>query len=464
LAIACWDFAQVCDLESGKEVWKKSPSPVANAGYWPWVAWQPPRGDILALGDCDAISLWDVAKDTQVGKLEGIPGGGVGFVFNPSGTLLASTGWSGIVRLWDPLAGRELFHTPIQSHTLRFSADGRFLAVNDHDKSLSILEIAAGEEYRTLVARPLAGKGNYYGPAFSPDGKLLIAGGSGMTIWDFPGGKELAFLEGSPWNIAVWDNAPARVPAPGRTEAALLTRGVDGTLLRTIRYDPLDGGVQVGPAQKLPVPPANAFLAQSRDGRVLAAAQYEGAVVWLRDQGDRLIQLGPQQDVRYVAVSPDGDWVVTGSHSSPNGGKVWEARTGKPVKDLPSAGWPCFSPHGKRLLIGGPYGIRPVRRWTVGDWAEIPFQEPLEGNLPAFSRDGKLLVLETGHGIARLVEPATGKQYARLEDPDQHRSTGYAFSPDGRQLVSATGDGHCVHVWDLAAIRRQLAELGLDWE
>jgi WD40 repeat protein len=285
-----------------------------------------------------------------------------------------------------------------------------------------------------------------------------------VPIWDFPGGKELAFLEESPWNIAAWDNAPVRVPAPGRTEAVLLTRGVNGTLLRTIRYDPLDGGVGVGPAQKLPVPPAWAHLAQSRDGRVLAAAQYEGAVVWLRDQGDRLIQLGPQHDVRYVAVSPDGEWVVTGSHSAPRGGKVWEARTGKLVKDLPSGGWVCFSPDGKRLLNGGTYDIRPLRRWNVGSWAEIPFQEPLEGNIPAFSRDGKLLVLESGNGIARLVEAATGKEYARLEDPDQHRSSGYAFSPDGRHLVSATGDGHCVHVWDLAAIRRQLAELGLDWD
>jgi serine/threonine protein kinase/WD40 repeat protein len=466
LAIACWDYAQVCDVESGKEVWKKSPSPVANTGYWPQVAWQPPRGDILALGDYDAISLWDVAKDTQVGKLEGIASGGVDFAFNPSGTLLANTGWSGIVRLWDPLAGRELFHTPIYSNTPRFSADGRFLAVNDHDKSLSILEIAAGEEYRTLVARPLAGKKLYHSPAFSPDGKMLTAGNfaEGVPIWDFPGGKELAFLEESPWNIAVWDNAPARVPAPGRTEAALLTRGVNGTLLRTIRYNPLDGGVQVGPAQKLPVPPAFAMMAQSRDGRVLAAAQFEGAVVWLRDQGDRLIQLGPHDDVRFVAVSPDGEWVVTGSHGIPWVGKVWEVRTGKPVRDLPSARGLCFSPDGKRLLTVSGLGIRPIRRWDVATWAELPFQEPLEGDLPAFSRDGKLLVLETGNGIARLVDAETGKEYARLEDPDQHRSTGYAFSPDGRQLVSATQDGHCVHVWDLAAIRRQLAELGLDWE
>ena len=31
-----------------------------------------------------------------------------------------------------------------------------------------------------------------------------------------------------------------------------------------------------------------------------------------------------------------------------------------------------------------------------------------------------------------------------------------AFTPDGTKLVCATGDGYCVHIWDLQAIRREL--------
>jgi hypothetical protein len=38
-----------------------------------------------------------------------------------------------------------------------------------------------------------------------------------------------------------------------------------------------------------------------------------------------------------------------------------------------------------------------------------------------------------------------------------------AFSPDGSRLVVTTPDGPAVHVWDLRAIRRHLAGMGLDW-
>ena len=38
------------------------------------------------------------------------------------------------------------------------------------------------------------------------------------------------------------------------------------------------------------------------------------------------------------------------------------------------------------------------------------------------------------------------------------------FSPDGSRLVVTTNDGPAVHVWDLRAIRRHLAEMGLDWD
>jgi hypothetical protein len=59
------------------------------------------------------------------------------------------------------------------------------------------------------------------------------------------------------------------------------------------------------------------------------------------------------------------------------------------------------------------------------------------------------------------VEPNTGRELARLEDPDQ--IDGYAeFSPDGLRLVIAAEDG--LRVWDLRRIRAELVKLGLDWD
>jgi tetratricopeptide (TPR) repeat protein len=64
-------------------------------------------------------------------------------------------------------------------------------------------------------------------------------------------------------------------------------------------------------------------------------------------------------------------------------------------------------------------------------------------------------------GVYRLVERATGRELARLEDPDQLASAA-KFTPDGTQLVVGAKDG--LRVWDLRRIRTELSKLGLDWD
>jgi len=458
LALVAQGAAQVRDLQTGKVLRQQ---PLSALGTF--LEWHP-DGKTLAVGETttssDVISLWDVATGKQIGKLEGMQGaGGLRFAFNHAGTLLADTGWGGVLRLWDPLTSRQLFRT-FASGTItpRFSPDDRFLAGTEHENKLRIWEIAAGDEYRTLTANPVTGKRRYFCSAISADGRLLAAAfNGGVGLWDLPSGKNLAFIEGAPGlNFVLLDPS-----------GALLTMGQNGLFRRTIRRDQATGLLQVGAPEKLPVAGVPNMIAQSRDGRVLASAQFQGAVVWHADQPDRLIKLGPHADARNVTVSPDGQWVATGGFGAPGGAKVWEARTGKPVKDLPvgSNCYVVFSPDGKRLLTNAGFLHSPqVRAWQVGTWAEVLFKEPLKGASPAFSPDGKLLVVETGTGVARLLDPKTGKEYARLEDPSQDRTWLFSFSPDSTQLVCATADGHCLHIWDLRAMRRRLAEMDLDWD
>jgi tetratricopeptide (TPR) repeat protein len=81
----------------------------------------------------------------------------------------------------------------------------------------------------------------------------------------------------------------------------------------------------------------------------------------------------------------------------------------------------------------------------------------------AFSPDSQLLAVETGLGVVRLVATATGRDLARLENPDQARARDLTFNADGSKLV-ANADNECLHVWDLRTLRDQLAQRGLDWD
>ncbi len=457
LALFSQGAAQVHDLQTCEVVWRQ-----AVSGSDPWFAWHP-DGKTLAvtetIGSGTVISLWDVATGKQVGKLEGTTNAGVNCVFNHAGTVLASVGWEGIIRLWDPLTSRQLFSTHAQAHFMRFSPDDRFLAATEEDNKLRIWEIAAGNEYRTLTGNPVNGKRPYFCSAVSADGHWLAAGGGGgVDFWELPSGKNVAFLEASPGL-----NFVLREPS-----GALLTMGQKGLFRWPIQREAATGSLDVGAPEKLPVPGVQNMIAQSADGRVLASAQFNGAVVLHADQPDRLVPLGPHVDARYVAVSPNGQWVATGGFHPPGGAKVWAAGSGKLEKTLPvGVGcWVVFSPDGKRLLTSAAATgkAHQIRVWQVGSWAEILLKEPIQGIVPAFSPDGKLLVVETGTGVARLLDPNTGTEYARLEDPSQDRTFAFSFSPDSTKLVCATVDGCCVHVWDLPALRRQLAEMDLDWE
>ncbi len=65
--------------------------------------------------------------------------------------------------------------------------------------------------------------------------------------------------------------------------------------------------------------------------------------------------------------------------------------------------------------------------------------------------------------LVRLIDPTTGRTLVDLTAPDPRPITSLCFSPDLARLAAATGN-HVIRVWDLCRIRRQLAEMGLNWK
>jgi hypothetical protein len=79
-----------------------------------------------------------------------------------------------------------------------------------------------------------------------------------------------------------------------------------------------------------------------------------------------------------------------------------------------------------------------------------------------FSDDGRLVAVPRATHLVGLLETRTWKELATLEAPQRRQPLGIAFSPDGTRLAVAHIDT-AVHLWDLGAIRRRLAALGLAW-
>jgi WD40 repeat protein len=217
----------------------------------------------------------------------------------------------------------------------------------------------------------------------------------------------------------------------------------------------------VGPPKRLPFHAGDRGFSVSRDGRVLAQAMYAGygmqdyAGGWIihpEQAQPRRVEDGASMN--WASVSPDGRWVAFGQHN--NRVNVNEAKIGRRVWQSPSdKNYYCrFSPDNQWLVSGGEGG----RAYAVGTWQPGPALGP--GTPWDVSRDG-LVVIGLADGVYRLIELVSGREIARLEDPDLTFG-GAVFTPDGTRLVVVAKDG--LRVWDLRRMRVKLEELGLDWD
>jgi serine/threonine protein kinase/WD40 repeat protein len=449
----------VYDLSTGQQAQR-----LHHAGGVYRLAWSPGGRQLATCCRAAgfAVYLWDVARN-QARLLQGHQAEPTHVAFNHRGDLLASAGWDGPLRLWDPASGRALLALPTGGWGLQFSPDDRLLVGGAFgDGHLAVYEVAAGREYRSLVGHE-GGKGPW-GVDVSPDGRLIAsAGADGVRLWDAVLGREVARLPCGEMDSVLIHPAGDSLIASG-------PGGVFRWMMAAVADTKAEKRLRIGRCELLGLPAIPDAQQRRRaclstDGQVLAVADRAAGRLFqygLTTRSWKVFAPG-QPNVSYVAISQDGRWIATGPWW-PGPVTVWDARTGNPVRTLLHSydvGVLAFSPDGK-WLVGGT--AEKYLFWEVGSW-QLRRERPRMGNCPvlAFSPDGRVLATVPAHGLIRLTEPETGRELVTLEPPDPGIITWLRFSPDGTRLVAST-ENHAVQVWDLRRLRQGLADIGLDWD
>ncbi len=418
-------------------------------------------GRLLAAGctDTNEIRIWDVSvrPPRVVHQFTRQKGGGPNLSTNRTGDLLASSsGWAGGVRLWHPRTGQELLHFP--GPYLRFpyqAKDGRLWGYIDREGSKSLWETVPPRGYLTWTRSPEFNPPQFRNLTISPDGRLIAAGVTeGVAFWDVASGAERGFLSlggmGAPWF------EPCSGDLFINCSLGLFRCPIHWVGANRVRVGPAEVWNKSGHY--------DCGISGNFDGSLIAVSGWpEGEYSYARQKGPppRTLRYGPHADVRQIAVSPDGRWVATSRHDS-SGVKIWDAASEKMIHELPSAanssvGFTGDSRWLLSVLKGSAGQNNSCQLCEVGTW-QPRWPRTAPGGAPAIiSPDNQMVVSTEPDGRLCLVAASTGRTLARLEDPNQDRSTFLIFSPDGGKIIAASNDSQVLHIWDLRLIRQELS-------
>jgi WD40 repeat protein len=377
------------------------------------IAFLPEGNQLLYAPVGKAITLWDIASGQVLQTLGNANPWGDIMLARDGKTVLYYGREGDAIKLIDIASGEEshmLTWPAYNSASIAFSPDGQFIAVGMASGSIRLLDVSNGQVLRTLPGHVDGVDNMAFGAdslAFSPDGTHLASGsGSSTKLWDVASGTELSSMVGQHCSWGCTHACVAFSP-----DGKILAFGAEGT--QVILWD----------------------VTNNVELRALTAATGTGH--------------GFGEGVSSVAFSPDSTMLASGNDSGAIA--VWDVASGQKLHYLTgqteAISGLVFSRDGKNLISAAQN--KHIMFWDTANWSEVRTiswtGESDELNL-VLSPEGSVLASSGGwSGTAVLWNSASGEVINKLG----FAAMELAFSPDGKVLITVSGDG-TIRCWGIA--------------
>jgi WD40 repeat protein/DNA-binding SARP family transcriptional activator len=465
------------------------------------LAWSP-SGVFVTEGPNDSgiIDIRDGETGDSVRAFQGHDGDVTDVAFSADGSRLASTGYDGTLKVWDPSTG-QLISTQSRdggAYAPSFGAGGSLVAAAWGNETVRVMDVSTRRVVSTVHVDDL------YDAALSPDGKLLAVSSRAAdgAVFDVKTGDEAfrlsapdccsdSFLSAVSWSpngryVAVGSQGATRVWDAGR-ERLLYTLPQNG-YVPGLAWSPhssrlvtggSDGTARVWEIRDAPVRLLWSLPAQETNTLILGVAfSPDGTRVMAGDEGNSVVKiwdLGPTGEAEWanlpapgesqVEFMPDGRRLVTSHMPEDSTVTMWDLQTGRVLRTIgPASRYFWFgsidvSPDGTSIALGGgnkpflPGGASAMRVWDTSTGAElfhIGKRLKYDVNEVNFSPDERYVVTANYDPTAKIVD-RSGSVIRVLRERGVYLFAA-RFSADGRLVatVAESQERHVPHVtvWD----------------
>jgi WD40 repeat protein len=318
---------------------------------------------------------------------------------------------------------------------VKFSRDGKLLAIGDLNGDISLLQVEQGK--KLLNCR---GHNTWVRSIdFSPNGQTFVSSSDDQTVrlWNVKTGQCIKTLPGhTGWIYSIVYSHDSRIIASGSED-------------RTVRLWNADTGecfnILEGHNDRI------RSVVFTPDGHILISGSQDQTVkLWNVQTGQCLNTFEVRKGwIRSVALSPDGQTLICGNDDKTI--SLINIHSGETVKVLEGhRNWlwsVAYSPDGQIVASGSE--DQTVRLWNVQTGQCIG---TLQGHTSGvcsvdFSADGLTLASGSNDQTVRLWDVSTN-QCIRALNGFSNGIEPIAFNYDGKTLASGSED-HTVHIWDI---------------
>ena len=438
-----------------------------------------PDGSQIATGGWDkSARVWDSTTGESGVKLNGHEDAVFDLCFSSDGEKLITAGRDKTARVWDIASGTLLRRIdlpgPVRTVATIPGNTEAFIAGVESD-SITVLDLSSGSEIRKIAFDPELDFSGHC--ALAPDGRKVTVDTKPRKLIDWESGSLIADLvkpalpnigppafsknsERIAYGGAIYSGENGELLLNAEILRGKATMSAFSPSVQLVASVDERNAIRIWDAEsgsiltRLKGHQSFVFsVAFSSDGRWLASGGGDHEVkLWRVADWNRfrLSVQGRADVVKSVAVSPQGDFAVTGS----DGGVavVYEVATSSELTRFTGhrggVSMVRFLDGGENVLSSSKDGTAAIWDAKTGKTSLTLADHGSEISCFGVSEDERSIATAGDNLIAKVWDRESGKLVKVIETGQKHSLNAVRFSPDGTRLLTAADD-HSIKIWNL---------------